>query len=327
MGKRLTLEEYTARVTQIHPHIKVLARAYFGTTTKHKHGCLICEHKWLATPNALLIARNGQQLKYGCPKCGQRARSEIMRMTRVQIDARIAKVHGPNVRLLGQYRGSDIRHRFKCYTCLGTWKACPKDVYHKASGCPYCNNKVKWRRAVKARFAIKTLTIQGVEFHVQGYEPQAIAWLLEYRKVQVSDIKVDSSGEVPVIPYKMGRRKRNFYPDIFIKKLNRIVEVKSPYTLGLLTGKQWRQNQEKAKAVLAAGYKFSLFLLSDKGTRYWLPPDWYSKSRKQVLIECVFNQADISPFEQIQYQSAWTKEDADEIKRQRTKSAPSDKKR
>jgi hypothetical protein len=130
---------------------------------------------------------------------------------------------------------------------------------------------------------------------LQGYEPQALAWLLENKQLKLSDIQLETSGCVPVIPYKTGRRKRNYYPDMFIKRLNTIVEVKSSYTLGLLSGKHWRRNQLKAKACLALNYKFLLLLMDRNGKRWWLPENWYNLSRKKVATLMAFNNADEKP--------------------------------
>jgi hypothetical protein len=73
---------------------------------------------------------------------------------------------------------------------------------------------------------------------------------------------------------------------MFIPKRNLIVEVKSIYTLGLATGRNWRKNQAKAKAALDAGYKFAVLVMSASGKRVLkLPKDWHSRTRQSVLAE------------------------------------------
>jgi hypothetical protein len=136
----------------------------------------------------------------------------------------------------------------------------------------------------------------GRTFRVQGYEPQALEWILRNTTVKASDIRVDTSGEVPTILYKLGRRTRSYFPDIFIPKRNTIVEVKSTYTLGLASGNGWRKNQAKAKAVLTAGYKFVMLVMDAKGGRMFrMPTDWYSRSRQSVLAEIAYQRADVLP--------------------------------
>ncbi|MCK9529502.1 MAG: hypothetical protein M0R77_02900 [Gammaproteobacteria bacterium] len=67
--------------------------------------------------------------------------------------------------------------------------------------------------------------------YCQGYEPQMIDWLLsqgyEENDIIVSDI------EKPEIWYEFDGKKRRYYPDIFIKSENMIIEVKSKYTFTL----------------------------------------------------------------------------------------------
>ena len=76
---------------------------------------------------------------------------------------------------------------------------------------------------------------------------------------------------------------------MYIPKLNTIVEVKSNYTLGL-TGKKrpntkmWRQNQAKAKATLASGYKYKMMVMHEDGTRSMLPKGWYDMKALDVLL-------------------------------------------
>lgn len=142
---------------------------------------------------------------------------------------------------------------------------------------------------------MKEVTLQGITVQVQGYEPQALQWLLEYRNVKMKDVAVDSSGNVPVIPYRIGRRNHHYYPDIYIPKFKRIVEVKSSYTLGMLTGRQWKKNQAKAKACIESGYKFTLMVMGGDGQRWWIPHNWYDLDRKQVVMHCLFNNADHTP--------------------------------
>jgi hypothetical protein len=108
--------------------------------------------------------------------------------------------------------------------------------------------------------------------------------LVTQRNVKPKDIVVDSTGRVPVIDYRVGRRNRRYYPDIYLPKAKRIVEVKSGYTLGLDTGRGWKKNQEKAKAVIAEGYKFTLLVMNEKGQCLMMPKKWFDMTRKEVVL-------------------------------------------
>ncbi len=225
-------------------------------------------------------------LTKGCPQCAKIKSYAKRSLDKETWDTRIADKHGETVRMLGQYQGTanNRRYRFKCYVCFNTWKAQLPSVAISGTGCPHCANQKK----AKAGFRVKEYNIDGIPFRVQGWEYQAIVWLLAYRNIKASDILTESSSRIPVIRYKFGRRTRNYYPDLFVPKFNRIIEVKSSYTLGLSStsrssAKMWRQNQAKAKATLAAGYKFSMMVMGQDGTRFKLPKLWYDMSAKDVL--------------------------------------------
>lgn len=224
-------------------------------------------------------------LSRGCPACSRKRQGESVRLERSVWEDRIREKHGDTVRLLGQYLGcnKNRRYRFKCYVCFNTWKAQLPAVAITGTGCPHCANQQK----TKAGFRVKTYEREGITFRVQGWEYQAIIWILENRDVKAKDILTESTSKVPVFEYKFGRRKHNYYPDMYIPRLNKIVEVKSNYTLGLTCGRgstrKWKVNQLKAKAVISAGYRFSMMLMTAAGDRYRLPKGWYNLSQKEVL--------------------------------------------
>ena len=236
-------------------------------------------------------------LSTGCPSCRKEELKGSRLLDRELWVERIKEKHGNNVRLLGQYRGvsTNTKYRFKCYTCLNTWKAQLPSVAQTGTGCPHCNNT----RKGKFNSRIKEYTVDGTTFRVEGWEYQAIVWMLETKNLIASDIFTESTSKVPVIPYTLGKRNRHYYPDIFIPKWNRIIEVKSSYTLGLGRGKRcaktWRTNQAKAKSVIAHGYKFTLLVMGQSGTRYKLPKNWYEMSRKEALVWLAFRNGNYIP--------------------------------
>lgn len=186
-------------------------------------------------------------------------------------DAQLAILFGGRVRRMGQYRGEKRKYRFLCYDCLGTWKTTLQGALTTQHTCPH-----------RLRKGIRDEVIDGVSVRARGYEHQAIRWLVGNTALRMKDLRTETSGEIPVIAFTVGKRHRYYYPDIFIPKLNRIVEVKGLHTLGLTTGRDWRKNQLKAQAVVAAGYEFTLLLI-DKGKRVWVPKQWFRMSRTDVL--------------------------------------------
>lgn len=239
----------------------------------------------------------GDLLKTGCLSCRKETTYASRTLDKGVWESRISEVHGDKIRLLGQYLGTtnNRRYRFKCYVCFNTWKAQLHSVCNTGTGCPHCANQKK----TKAGFRVKEFKRDGVLFRVQGWEYQAIVWMLENTSVLASDILTESSSKIPVFRYKHGRRLRNYYPDLYIPSRNAIVEVKSNYTLGLTDGKrsrsEWRKNQAKAKAVIAAGYKFILMVMTKDGSRIILPKGWFAMSREAVLLDLAYRNGDRIP--------------------------------
>lgn len=85
---------------------------------------------------------------------------------------------------------------------------------------------------------------------VQGYEPQILDELLR-AGIKEHDIAVGL--DVPVISYEFEGKTRQYFPDIYIKSQNWIIEVKSLYTFNLCR----EQNLKKRVATKNSGYSFS----------------------------------------------------------------------
>lgn len=71
----------------------------------------------------------------------------------------------------------------------------------------------------------------GKEYYIQGYEDVIIKMLLE--KYEENDIIINNSDitkHIGRIYYEVENKKHKYYPDIYIKSENKIIEVKSEYT-------------------------------------------------------------------------------------------------
>ena len=91
----------------------------------------------------------------------------------------------------------------------------------------------------------------------QGYENTAIDELVQL--YEEDDIGIGRSN-IPIIKYNIGDVKHVYFPDFFIKSEKKIIEVKSEWTLKLKRGNV----EEKALATIAAGYKYEIWVYSDK---------------------------------------------------------------
>lgn len=93
-----------------------------------------------------------------------------------------------------------------------------------------------FKRVLKARFRIKKyISPTGREYYYQGYEDVALKFLLEVNTPE--DWIINRVTEVPKITYQSritGGTSR-YYPDIYVKNINLLIEVKSEFTFNINT--------------------------------------------------------------------------------------------
>lgn len=115
------------------------------------------------------------------------------------------------------------------------------------------------------RYKYKTCTINEITFdRLQGYEEQGIKYILQnYSDIKINDIKAGRCHDLPKIKY-FYKSRRIYFPDIFIPKINLLVEIKCEYT--------FNNNKEinliKQKASFDAGYKHLIIVFSNNGKKH-----------------------------------------------------------
>jgi hypothetical protein len=117
-------------------------------------------------------------------------------------------------------------------------------------------------RASKSAYKLKDYTYpSGKLIKCQGYEPFALNILIADHFIAEEDI-VTSRKEVPEIWYKDSDNKdHRYYVDIFIKSMNKFIEVKSTWT--------YKKNMEKVEltknTVKEKGFLYECWVFDSKG--------------------------------------------------------------
>ena len=108
----------------------------------------------------------------------------------------------------------------------------------------------------KTGFKYKIYTTpKGIIRKVQGFEPYALDILFKEQQLGEDDVCTDRSC-VPHIKYTYDDKNKVYFPDIYVKSQNKIIEVKSTWTYEL----HKQLNDAKAKATIDAGYNFEFWI-------------------------------------------------------------------
>ena len=117
-------------------------------------------------------------------------------------------------------------------------------------------------RCMKASYYRKEYTFPcGKIASVQGYEPLALDILVN--EGYTSDDLIVAENEVPEIWYNKDGKSHRYYCDIYITEENRIIEVKSDWTITIETGNV----EEKAQASIKSGFEYEIWVFDGKGNR------------------------------------------------------------
>lgn len=213
----------------------------------------------------------------GCSECcrlGRKAQSRCI--TPAQFKTQLKEVN-PNIKVLGEYVNKTTRISFQCKLDGYEWTTTPDSVL-SGHGCKFCDVR---KPRLSGRPKAKEYKLGRRQVSVQGYEPQALD-LLQRR---YSPVQIVVGKEVPIFEYPIEGRTRRYYPDIFIPDENRIIEVKSTFTL-CSNSATLSKIKRKRRAVLRAGYRFNLMVMTPSGSRIKLPDNWHTldaEALRQVI--------------------------------------------
>lgn len=202
---------------------------YLGRNVRTKVKCLVCHHKWKVWPGNLVKG-------HSCIECAR----ENVRQNNIDL----YWVENASQR-------QDVIDKRK-RTMLKRY-----GVEHALQ------NKYLYDKNLKSCFQYKEHKVGNRKVKLQGYEPQAVDYIINNYKINPKNIICGIGSDVPSIEYTYKGKLRIYHPDIFIKSLNRIVEVKSEYTYN----SNLKLNKIKRKACLDMGYKFSFFIMDGHGKR------------------------------------------------------------
>jgi hypothetical protein len=134
------------------------------------------------------------------------------------------------------------------------WKATCLEKY---GGHPNQNKDVQIKSEATSYHYKSYMMPSGNMVKYQGYENLALDELVQI--YEEDDICIGRAN-IPSVTYYIDDTKHVYFPDFFIKSENKIIEVKSEWTITLKRG----NIEEKALATVKAGYKYEIWVYSDK---------------------------------------------------------------
>lgn len=132
-----------------------------------------------------------------------------------------------------------------------------KTCLEKYGGHPNQNKEVQAKSEASCYKFKEYIMPSGKIVKLQGYEDTALDELVQ--KYEEDDICVGRAN-IPTVEYYINETKHVYFPDFFIKSENKIIEVKSEWTIKLARGNV----EEKALATVKAGYKYEIWLYNHK---------------------------------------------------------------
>lgn len=125
---------------------------------------------------------------------------------------------------------------------------------------PSQNNEIQEKTQKNAKKYKEYIMPSGEIRKVQGYESFALNELISL--YEESDIITDRK-DIPRIGYKIDNTQKYYFPDIYIKSTNKIIEVKSTWTY------ECKEDniQEKANATILKGYDYEIWIYDNKGNK------------------------------------------------------------
>lgn len=157
------------------------------------------------------------------------------------------------------------RFGVKCAFELNSVKEKSKQSYKEKTGFDYnMENPEVIEKILESTHKYKIYILNNKEYKIQGYEPQCLDYLINIEKIDQKDIILKSKEGKPTIKYlkSLNNKMSSYFPDIYIKSQNRIVEVKSIWTYNY----NKKTNDEKLQACKDSGYNANIYIMNKSGS-------------------------------------------------------------
>lgn len=151
--RRLSQDEFLARVRTIHPKIKINGE-YINIDTRIECFCTIHNHTWDTSPHSLLAG-------HGCPICGKLKQTQSQTTSHDEFVSKMKTIH-PNIEVIGTYINSGHKVKCRCIKHDYIWDGIPGNLLY-GSGCYYCGKESMGR--------LQTLTQEEYEAKFKRANP------------------------------------------------------------------------------------------------------------------------------------------------------------
>lgn len=251
-----------------------------------ENGCTLLENEYISNSYLMRyicncgvearISFNNFKSNCRCMACGlQKMRHSFEDVKKLFEDngCKLLENEYKNAQTLMKYICSCGNEAYICYTNFRRGVRCnsckqdrvkaillQKYGYEHVSQVPAFQAKMESSRKLWKEYTLPS----GNVIKYQGYENMAFDDLfkkLDYKEEDV-DIHCRELTNQDFWYYFDGMY-RHYFPDIYLKDTNTIIEVKSPY----IFNKEFKQNLEKAKCCIALGYDFEFWIYDDKGNK------------------------------------------------------------
>ncbi len=265
MPKRLTTIEYQAKLDAKRADKLIVLEPYSNIRTPILHQCCNCGSVRRLLPWVALRSNARSLCCHQLPTTDSYIK-ELQAVGSTMVPTEV-------------YRGRNKKSLHICTVCDNEKLYLPNHLI-RGHGCFFCAKDKGTMKVPR-----KVLEVGGRTHSLQGFEVNAFNLMVSYGALPENILSSVSHGK-PTIRYRFKGRVRTYIPDFYHVSKDRIIEVKSTWTFGVLKkprqGGPFAQNVAKAKAAIEAGYKFKLLLLKPDGERYTLPDNWYEMSKSQI---------------------------------------------